>query len=145
MGLTDAIRTTARSLRRAALAALLALAAALPAAAQSQPTDVIGAQIDAFLQDDFGTAFTFAAPNIKRIFQTPENFGRMVREGYPMVWRPAEVRYGQVDERGAAVVQRVYITDAGGRIHTLEYTMIPDGASWKIAGVSILESASVGA
>jgi hypothetical protein len=46
-------------------------------------------QLNAFIADDFATAFTFASPNIKGIFGTPENFGAMVTQGYPMVHRPA--------------------------------------------------------
>ena len=138
-----------RSLPMLLLALILALPLALiparPAEAQGAPTDIIGAQIDAFLQDDVATAFTYAAPGIKRLFGTPENFGRMVAQGYPMVWRPAEVRYGPAEARGSAVLQQVYITDAAGRIHTLEYTMVPVGDSWQIAGVTILEAAQVGA
>jgi len=65
-----------------------------PAQAQSDEIKaVIGNQIEAFLADDFATAFTFASPMIREIFRTPENFGSMVRNGYPMVWRPAEIRY----------------------------------------------------
>ncbi|MEM0937696.1 MAG: DUF4864 domain-containing protein [Pseudomonadota bacterium] len=128
-----------------ALAALLAWPAPDRAAAQSQPSDVIGAQIEAFQADDFATAFTFAAPGIKRMFQTPENFGRMVQQGYPMVWRPAEVRYGTTKERGTALVQQVFVTDGSGRQFTLEYTMVPAGDSWQIAGVTILRAAEVGA
>ena len=70
------------------------LAVPVPAAAQEGDIrDVISSQIDAFLEDDFVTAFTFAHPSIRNMFRTPDNFGRMVRNGYPMVWRPAEVDY----------------------------------------------------
>jgi hypothetical protein len=127
-----------------ALAAALALAFAMPAAAQSDPRDVIAAQIDRFLADDLAGAFEYAAPGIQRLFGTPENFGRMVRQGYPMVWRPAEVTYGAAEERGARVLQRVVITDAAGRVHTLLYEMVPDGESWRIGGVRILAAPDVG-
>lgn len=130
---------------RLLLAAFVWIAATLPSLAQSDPNDVIGAQIEAFRADDFGTAFTFAAPGIKQLFGTPENFGRMVRQGYPMVWRPAEVRYGARELRGATVLQRVIITDAEGRLHTLLYHMVPLGESWQIAGVQILREPDVGA
>ena len=113
--------------------------------AEDDPRAVIGAQIEAFLADDFDTAFDFASPGIRRMFRTPENFGAMVRQGYPMVWRPAEVRYGASETRGAAVLQRVIVTDEGGRVHVLEYRMEPAGETWKIAGVRILEAAGVGA
>ena len=129
----------------AALALALALAPAGPAAAQSDPRAVIGAQIERFRADDFAGAFGYAAPGIREVFRTPENFGRMVRQGYPMVWRPAEVRYGAAEERGARVMQRVIITDAEGRVHTLLYEMIPSGDTWRIGGVQILQAPQVGA
>lgn len=134
---------------RLLLAAVLAVALGAgvpgPATAQSDPSDVIGAQIEAFRADDFATAFTYAAPGIKRLFGTPENFGRMVRQGYPMVWRPAEVRYGAREARGETVLQQVIITDASGRVFTLLYQMVPADGSWQIAGVQILQAPQVGA
>ena len=82
-------------MRRILLSAVLAAAAALtvlPAHAQQARDPAIEStiqnQFDAFLKDDVGTAFSFASPNIKGLFGTPENFGPMVRNGYPMVWRP---------------------------------------------------------
>jgi hypothetical protein len=131
---------------RLAAALLLALGLSLPG--HAQPADgvesVIQRQIDAFLADDFETAFTFASPGIKRLFGTPENFGRMVRNGYPMVWRPSEVEFGPRERRGEVVLQRVRVLDQTGRMHVLLYQMTPDGESWQINGVQILESAQVG-
>jgi len=132
-----------RALLAAALAAL-SLAAAAPASAQSDPRAVIGAQIERFLDGDVAGAFDYAAPGIQRLFGTPENFGRMVEQGYPMVWRPADVQYGSAEERGARVMQRVIITDGAGRIHTLLYEMIPTGETWRIGGVRILAAPDVG-
>ncbi|MEM9249253.1 MAG: DUF4864 domain-containing protein [Pseudomonadota bacterium] len=133
------------SLLVSCFALVVSLSVPSSASAQSAPEDVIGAQIEAFLADDVSKAFQYAAPGIKRIFRTPENFGRMVQQGYPMVWRPAQVQYGPAETRGAAVLQQVYITDAAGRVFTLEYTMVPAGETWQIAGVAILEAAQVGA
>ena len=127
------------------LAAALALGLSGQAAAQSTPEGVIGAQIDAFQEDDFTTAFDYASPGIRQMFQTPENFGRMVQQGYPMVWRPADVRYGRSEDRGGLVLQEVMVTDASGRVYTLLYRMQRAGETWKIAGVQILEAAQVGA
>jgi hypothetical protein len=127
------------------LAAALALGLSGQAAAQSTPEGVIGAQIDAFLEDDFAAAFDYASPGIRQMFQTPENFGRMVQQGYPMVWRPAEVRYGRSEDRGGMLLQEVIVTDASGRVFTLLYRMQRAGETWKIAGVQIVEAAQVGA
>ncbi len=138
--------TIPNPLRALAAAALMAitLAAAPPAAAQSDPRAVIGAQIERFLEGDVAGAFDYAAPGIRRMFGTPENFGRMVQQGYPMVWRPADVRYGSAEERGARVMQRVIITDGAGGVHTLLYEMIPTGETWRIGGVRILAAPDVG-
>lgn len=142
-------------MRRFALARLLpvilaALVAATPLAAQSLRDDAIAAtiqrQIDAFLADDFATAFTFASPGIRQLFRTPERFGAMVRSGYPMVWRPAEVRFLALrDHPPGGKVQRVMIRDAAGRLHLLDYLMIPAGDGWQIGGVELLRPPSAGA
>ena len=106
---------------------------------------VIQSQIEAFLADDFATAFTFASPSIQGIFGTPERFGMMVRQGYPMVWRPAEVRYLELEELGGRLWQKVMITDQAGAVHMLGYQMVETGAGWQINGVRILRAPDVGA
>lgn len=56
---------------------------------------VIRQQLDAFLAGDVDTAWGYASPEIQRLFGNPENFGRMVERGYPMVWAPGDVRFGR--------------------------------------------------
>ncbi len=80
-------------------------------------TDTITRQLEAFKQDDFETAFRFASPMIKGMFGSSQRFGQMVRQGYPMVWRPADVRYGAAVEDGPTVRQLVIITDGAGTLH----------------------------
>jgi len=99
---------------------------------------VISSQLEAFKADDFAEAFTFAAPNIQGIFQTPDRFGAMVRNGYPMVWRPGSVRYLELREIQGALWQRVEITDAQGNLHWLDYQMREIDGQWRIAGVQVL-------
>ncbi|TIS70238.1 MAG: DUF4864 domain-containing protein, partial [Mesorhizobium sp.] len=43
---------------------------------------VIDSQLKAFLADDGATAYSFAAPNVKRIFPTVDTFMNMVTNGY---------------------------------------------------------------
>jgi hypothetical protein len=50
---------------------------------------VVAAQLDAFANDDAARAFSYAAPAIQAMFQTPERFVAMVRAGYPVVYRAA--------------------------------------------------------
>ncbi|MCA3441412.1 MAG: DUF4864 domain-containing protein [Rhodobacter sp.] len=106
---------------------------------------VIQQQFDAFRAEDVGTAFSFASPNIKGMFGTPENFGRMVRNGYPMVWRPAEVQFLDLRRVAGNLWQRVMVTDQAGRTHLLDYQMVETGQGWQINGVQILPQAAVGA
>lgn len=135
-------------MRRLVLAAVLGLALAGGAAAddRSAITGTIQSQIDAFLADDFATAFTFASPAIKRLFGTSDRFGTMVRQGYPMVWRPAEVTFLETEPfASGGYLQRVLVTDQRGVPHLLEYQMIDTPDGWQINGVRILRAPQVGA
>ncbi|CUK01639.1 hypothetical protein RUE5091_02275 [Ruegeria denitrificans] len=119
----------------------LSLSAGLASGAFAQSDEIeanIAAQIKAFEADDFATAFTFASPNIQRLFQTPENFGVMVKRGYPMVWRPAEVQFLELREVAGALWQKVMIIDGAGRVHILDYQMVQMENGWKINGVQLL-------
>jgi len=129
-------------MRRLLLAVSLSAGLASGVFAQSDEIEAnIRAQIQAFKADDFATAFTFASPNIQRLFQTPENFGVMVKRGYPMVWRPADVRFLELREVAGALWQKVMITDGAGRVHILDYQMVPLDNGWKINGVQLLGNA----
>ncbi|MBY6068791.1 DUF4864 domain-containing protein [Leisingera aquaemixtae] len=111
-----------------------------PVFAQREPvTAVIGSQFEAFLNNDTETAFSFASPNIRRLFGTPERFGEMVRQGYPMVWRPAEVRYLDLRDVAGSLWQRVMITDQTGAVHLLDYQMVKMESGWKINAVHLLK------
>ena len=106
---------------------------------------IIQNQMNAFVADDFATAFTFASPNIKGIFGTAENFGAMVAQGYPMVYRPDAVQMLELRSVAGNLWQRVMITDATGRTHLLDYMMIDTADGWQINAVQLLPQAGVGA
>lgn len=114
---------------------------ALPAGAEDRDriTGVIGAQIEAFRDDDVTRAFGFASPRIRSLFGTPERFGQMVERGYPMVLRPNQVRYLELREVAGNLWQRVLITDQDGRLHLLDYQVVEGGSDWKINAVQILK------
>ncbi|MFT5868583.1 MAG: hypothetical protein ACI8TF_000688 [Paracoccaceae bacterium] len=105
----------------------------------------IQGQLDAFLAGDVNGAWDFAGPNIQGMFQTPERFGAMVQNGYPMVWRPTEVDYLVLREVAGNLWQRVQIVDAQGIVHLLDYMMTPTASGWKISAVQLLRAPSVGA
>ena len=100
---------------------------------------VINSQIEAFQADDFASAFTYASPSIQGIFGSPENFGRMVTQGFPMVWRPADVEYLGLRDEGGVLAQRLRIVDQSGRAHVLDYFMTETREGWKINGVQLVK------
>jgi hypothetical protein len=105
----------------------------------------IQSQFDAFLDRDVGEAWQYASPNIQRLFGSPENFGRMVESGYPMVWTPGRVAFIDLQTLGGLVVQRVEVIDQAGTAHYLGYQMIETEGGWRINGVQILRAPGVGA
>ena len=100
---------------------------------------VIESQIEAFRRDDGPGAFAFASPTIKRVFGTPENFMNMVRTGYPQVYRPASVSFGDLMRAEGTLHQLVDIVGPDGLpvIAVYEMERQPDG-SWQINGCRLL-------
>lgn len=136
--------------RLIAVALAAALVAGIPGlpraeAAESAIRKVISDQISAFLADDFETAFTYASPGIRRMFRDPDRFGRMVREGYPMVWRPADVRFTTLERREDRTVQSLMVIDERGALHVLDYDMVETERGWEIDGVRVRRPNDAGA
>lgn len=125
----------------------LALAAfTLPAIAQDAPIrKTIQNQLDAFNARDVGKAWSYASPTIKGIFQTPENFGGMVQQAYPMVWQHGAVQMLELRTVAGNLWQRVMITDAGGDTYLLDYMMVETPQGWQINAVQLLPKQGVGA
>ena len=99
----------------------------------------ISLQLEAFLKDDFDTAFTFASPSIRSRFGTPQNFGQMVQRGYPMVWRPQKFNFLEHRKDPAGRAQDIQIIDQSGNVHYLRYFLIDTKKGWKISGVQFLD------
>ena len=132
-------------MRNGLYAVLLTAVLSLPAHAQEEPIrKTIQSQMEALMADDFARAFTFASPNIKGIFGTPENFGAMVKEGYPMVYRPAQVEMGELREVAGNLWQRVRVVDQAGKGWFLDYMMIETAEGWQINAVQLLPAPDVG-
>lgn len=118
--------------------ALLATPAGAGPAEESRA--VIERQLDAIGRDAWGEAFVFASPGIQQKFGTPETFGRMVRELYPMVWRPSSVTHLGAATEGGFLLHRLELRDASGRAYVARYYMRRVDGAWRIAAVMIEES-----
>lgn len=96
---------------------------------------IIQSQVDAFRRDDGAAAFGYASPMIREMFGTPEIFMDMVRQGYPMVYRPRVFDFSDIVMLNGAPTQKVRVVGPDGRRHTAFYpmTQLPDG-TWRIDG-----------
>lgn len=104
---------------------------------------IIESQLDAFARDDPVRAFSFAAPPIRRMFGTPERFMAMVREAYPVVYRPASVTFLKPERIDGATIQAVQMTDRDGAPWLALYRMTRAAdKSWRIGGVELSQSRS---
>ncbi|OAF15597.1 topoisomerase II [Bradyrhizobium centrolobii] len=107
------------------------------AAAQS----VIRAQEQAFGRDDATAAYSYAAPEIKELFPTPDIFMSMVENGYAPVFRHKSFEFGDSRSEGNWIAQRVHIIDANGETWEALYTLEQQSdGSYKITGCSLLKA-----
>jgi hypothetical protein len=95
---------------------------------------VIEAQLAAFADDDAERAFSFAAPSIRESFGSAEKFMTMVRQGYPVVYRPTSVRFLEPVLDSGTLLQRVRMTDDIGVPWMVVYSLErQDDKTWRIA------------
>ena len=113
---------------------------------KSQAHLIISSQISAFGKSDIDKAYSFASPFIKSKFNTAENFGEMVRFGYPMIWAPKEYKFLEFNLFNDNLIQRVLFIDAQERIFMFDYELKKyDSGDWLINGVFPVQSSSSGA
>lgn len=130
----------------------LAMVLAVPLGAAAQDAEdraaiegVIADQLSSFTERDVAAAWDHASPLIQGLFGTPETFGTMVENGYPMVWDNREARFLDLREEMGALRQKVMIEDPEGRLWVLDYEMIELPEGWKINGVSVLPAPDLAA
>jgi hypothetical protein len=136
---------------KSTLAALAVVFLLSPAAAQvpTEPANlavediaeirnIILGQIDAFKADDAEKAFSYAAPNIKKIFRNPEIFLHMVRKSYQAVYRPQSFEFRPVQRIDGNVVQPLIVVGPSGITETALYIMEPQADGTWMIGACIM-------
>lgn len=105
---------------------------------------VIREQLDAFGRDDARRAFTFASPDIQRMFRTADDFMRMVQDHYQPVYRAGSVRFIRLDAIDGQWVQTIQLVDDEGHVWRALFTMKrqPD-KSWKVGGCQLVSTHAV--
>jgi hypothetical protein len=122
-------------------------AEALSAEDKAQFQSIITGQIEAFRAENGAKAYSYAAPMIRQIFPTPEQFMNMVRQGYQPVYRPQSFEFGEAGfSASGRPIQRVTVVGPDGLTYEAIYTMQrqPDG-SWQINGCAIVRAPDMGA
>jgi hypothetical protein len=133
---------------RALSAAVIVCLASLVMASASLAEDpiqttrtLIEEQIEAFLHNDAGAAYSFAAPGIKALYPDKDTFFAMVKKSYQPVYHPGNYAFGRSKsvDGGAVIYHELLITGRDGRDWSAIYevTRQPDG-SYKINGVQIV-------
>ncbi len=112
---------------------LIFISTTLAADEQTDIQNTISNQLEAFASDDFTEAFTHASPGIKDIFGSVDNFSRMVKNGYPMVWRYNNFQFLKLEETPQGYSQIVRITDRKDQLFLLKYFMKNISGIWKIS------------
>lgn len=109
------------------------------ATAQSQEAipEIIQNQLNAFAQDDFERAFSYASPYLQQKFQNPQIFRDMVTTGYPMVWRYKSVTFGSLEQNGERWVQTLDIVDMSNQVFEVEYHLTAIDGEWRISAVFV--------
>jgi len=129
------------------LISLIAAFAVLAGTAQAQDNpieDVIANQLQAFNDRDIEEAWQYASPMIKGLFGSPDNFGNMVRNGYPMVWDNSNVEFLELREVESRTWQEVLIRGPDGLAYILDYQMVETPQGWQINGVQIIPAPDMG-
>jgi hypothetical protein len=113
----------------------------LPATEWTAIRKVIGDQLAALKAGDGAKAMTFAAPGIQAQFGTPQNFMRMVREGYAALLDARHTQFLEGAVIDDAVVQplRLVLPDDTVLVALYQMQKQPDGR-WRIAGCMIAPS-----
>lgn len=111
---------------------------AVPPGDETVTRQVIDEQIAAFRAGDHDRAYSYAAPNIRRVFSTVERFITMVRDGYMPLYSPDAYRFGRNALISGQVHQEVIVTDSAGKLWQAVYTLVrQEDGSWKISGVKL--------
>ena len=102
---------------------------------------VVQSQLSAFAKDDADKAFSYATPELRKMIGTPAAFMAMVKNSYPVVYRPASVVFLKAESSGDEVVQKVQMLDASGTSILAVYSLQRQkNKTWRISGCAVVEN-----
>ena len=137
-----------RTLLFALAAAFAALQFLMPAQAEMLPAKdekavqtVVQSQLAAFESDDATKAFSYAAPELRKAIGSPAAFMALVKNSYPVVYRPASVTFLKAEGAGNEAVLKVQMMDASGTSYLAVYSLQRQkDKNWRISGCTVVEN-----
>ena len=116
-------------------------ASALSAKDEKAVQAVVRSQLAAFAVDDASKAFSYAAPELRKAIGSPAAFLAMVKNSYPVVYRPASVAFLKAEGLGDEAVQKLQILDASGTSYLAVYNLQRQkDKTWRISGCAVVEN-----
>ena len=116
-----------------AMSLLCAASAQLNETTAQAVKNTVQAQLVAFAKDDADLVFSYAAPTIRAMFETPQNFMAMVQDAYAVVYRPAKLLFLAAAGTSSTVVQPVIMWDQEGQSWMATYNLeLQADGSWLI-------------
>ena len=116
-------------------------AEALSAKDEKAVQAVVQNQLAALAKDDADKAFSYAAPELRKTIGNASAFMAMVKNSYPVVYRPASVAFLRLESSGDDVIQRVQMLDASGASYLAVYSLQRQkDKTWRISGCVVVEN-----
>ena len=110
---------------------------------ENEIKSIVNQQLEAFKNDDFEKAYSFASPTIKKMFNSTEVFRKMVIGGYQAVYRPQSIKIGSVEIIKGVATLKVYLVDPNGEFVTANYLMEQqEDGEWLIGGCILSKAES---
>lgn len=97
----------------------------------------IEAQLKAFREDDWVKATKFQCLELRKNFETPEDFRRAIKTGYPQFANYKTAAFGAAlcDTKGEKVQVSVTLTGQDGVVVRAIYLMIKEEGEYRVGGV----------
>lgn len=99
---------------------------------------VVEDQLEAFKARDLDRAYSHAAPGIRAMFPSVEQFSAMVERGYGAIFKNETYVFGRNRQDAQDMFHEVIITDETGKQWQAVYSLRrQEDGSWRITGVKM--------
>jgi hypothetical protein len=106
--------------------------------------EAMQSQLGALANDHASGAFEFATREKRSLIGSPDNFLRLVKEQYNLIYRYRRVLFSAPQLVRGNAVQVVCVTDSESHVWLAIFRMQQEqGKSWKIDGCQLLQTTSI--